>query len=76
MKVDRAHLQRVALVSLRHLQDQSRQNVEPLAVTDGLVPAGVGQQNPLQNHPVLLPLLAAVGAAACPVQVLWWRGRR
>lgn len=65
-----SYLESVALVALGHLQDQGGQHVEALAVAHGLVPAGVGQQHPLQHHPVLLPLLAAVGTAARPVQVL------
>lgn len=64
------YLECIALVALGNLQDERGQHVEPLAVAHCLVPAGVGQQHPLQHHPVLLALLAAVRAAARPVQVL------
>lgn len=64
------YLQCIALASFSNFQDERGQDVESLAVAHGLVPAGVGQQHPLQHHPVLLPLLAAVRTAASPVQVL------
>ena len=64
------HLQCVALAALCDLQYERGQHVEPLAVAHGFIPAGVGQQHPLQHHAVLLPLLATVGTAAGPVQVL------
>lgn len=64
------YLQCVALAALCNFQDESSQDVEALTVTHCFIPAGIGQQHPLQHHPVLLPLLATVGTAAGPVQVL------
>ena len=64
------YLQCVALAALCDLQYECCQHVEALAVAHGFIPAGVGQQHPLQHHSVLLPLLATVGTAAGPVQVL------
>ena len=41
-----------------------------LAIADGLVPPGVGQQDPLQHHLVGLRVLPAEEAATCPVKIL------
>lgn len=64
------YLQCIALIAFSNFQYECSQDVESLAVAHCFIPAGVGQQHPLQHHPVLLPLLAAVRTAAGPVQVL------
>lgn len=64
------YLECIALVAFSNFQYECSQYVESLAVAHSLIPAGVGEQHPLQHHPVLLPLLAAVRTAARPVQVL------
>lgn len=69
------YLECIALVAFGHFQYECSQHVESLAVAHSLIPAGVGEQHPLQDHPVLLPLLATVRTAARPVQVLDIRGK-
>lgn len=67
-------LERVAVAPVDHLEDEGGEEVEALAVADGLVPAGVRQQHALEQRLVLLGQLPAEEAAARAVQVLR-RGR-
>ena len=64
------HLERLVLPPVHDVEQQGGDDVKALAVPDTFVPAGVGKQYPLQNHPVLLVVLPAEAAAPRPVQVL------
>ena len=55
------------LIKPHHLQDESCEDIDSLAVADGLVVPGVGQQDPLQ-HTMLL--LCGEPCGACTVEIL------
>ena len=69
------YLESVGLGFFHDLQDEGGEHVEALAVSDRLVPPGVGEQDPLQHHLVLLGVLAAEEAAPRAVEVLKRRPR-
>ena len=65
------HLECILLVKVHHLEDESGDDVEALAVADGLVVPGVGQEYCLQDG---MFLLRGEPCVASPVEVLL-RGR-
>lgn len=64
------YLEALRFGAVHHFEEEGGEDVEALAVADGLVPAGVREQDALEEHLVGQGVVAAKQTAARPVQVL------
>ena len=64
------YLQSIVLLSVHHIQNECRDHVKSLAVSDLLIPARVRQQYSFEYCPVFFIVLSIETAASCSMEIL------